>query len=82
MSESIMQWALAWLAGNPNMAVIFSVVAIARAIFKPACAMIQSYVDATPSIKDNQKWAAIKANKYFKAFAYALDYLLSIKLPK
>jgi hypothetical protein len=70
------------LASNPNFAVLITVMAIARAIFKPACAVIQSYVDATPDKADNEKWTAIQANKYFKALAYALDWFLSIKLPK
>lgn len=71
-----------FLASNPSLAVVLTIMSIARAVFKPACSLIQAYVDSTPSALDNEKWAAIQSNKTFKAVAYAMDFLFSIKIPK
>lgn len=71
-----------FLAANPHLAVVITIMAISRAVFKPACTLIQSYVDATPSKSDNETWAKIQNHKVFKAVAYAMDFLLSLKLPK
>lgn len=73
---------LPFLMSNPHLAVLITVMSVARVVFKPACALVQLYVDATPGESDNQKWKALQEHKVFKAVAYAVDYFLSIKLPK
>lgn len=77
MEELIMSFLIA----NPKLAILVTIMAVARAIFKPLCAVIQAYVDSTPSESDNVTWLAIKESKIFKALAYAMDFLLSVKIP-
>jgi hypothetical protein len=73
---------IGFLNTNPHFAVLFTLISVSRTVFKPACSLIQLYVDATPTKKDNEVWNKIKEKKSFKAAAYAIDYFLSIKLPK
>lgn len=80
--ENFMETLLTFLAGNPKLAVLFTVMVVARAVFKPACSVIQAYVDATPSQSDNEKWQKVRDHKAFKAVAYVMDLLLSIKIPQ
>lgn len=80
--ENFTEMLINFLANNPNMAIVLSIMVVSRAVFKPTCSMIQAYVDATESKSDNEKWAAIQEKKWFKALAYAMDFLLSIKIPK
>jgi len=82
MTEIIMGWLIPFLTSNPHLAVLLSIMAVSRAVFKPACSLIQIYVDTTPSKTDNETWAKIKESKQFKAVSYAVDFLFSIKLPK
>jgi len=51
-------------------------------LFKPACALIMAIVGVTKTDKDDKFVVAVAGNKYYKAFAWLVDYLLSIKLPK
>lgn len=80
--ESFMEMLLNFLANYPSAAVLFSVMIVSRAIFKPACLVIQSYVDASPSKADDERWVKIKNEKWFKGLALAMDFLLSIKIPE
>ncbi len=73
---------LDFLASNPHLAIVLTIMSCARMIFKPVCSVIQAYVDSTPDTKDNEKWVAIQQTKAFKSVAYILDLLLSIKIPK
>lgn len=73
---------LDFLAMNPHLAVLITIMTICRAVFKPGCALIQTYVDSTPWESDNQKWTAVQQNKIFKAVAFIMDFLFSLKLPK
>jgi hypothetical protein len=81
MSESILEMVIIFMANNPHLAVLITIMAVARSIFKPACSLVQAYVDSTPSQSDNKKWKEIQEHKAFKAVAYLLDLFLSIKLP-
>jgi peptidoglycan L-alanyl-D-glutamate endopeptidase CwlK len=73
---------IGFLSANPHFAVLLTVVSFCRAVFKPTCALIQLYVDSTPTIKDNEAWKSLQENKIFKSLAFIMDYFLSIKLPK
>lgn len=69
------------LATNyPWVMTIMLVISIARAINKPLFALLHAYVDATPSIKDNEFLAKLESSKIYKAICWVLDYTLSIKL--
>ena len=82
MTDTLIQWILGFMASNPHFAVLLTVMSFLRLVFKPTCSLIQLYVDATPSVKDNAWWLKFQDNKVFKAVAYAVDYFLSVKLPK
>lgn len=82
MSETIIYWVIDLLAANPHMAVLITIMSVARAIFKPLCSLIQKYVDSTPSEADNKWWLEVQNHKVFQAVAYFVDFFLSIKLPK
>jgi hypothetical protein len=66
----------------PTLAMIFMVVGVLRAIFKPLMTLLHSYVEATPSTKDNEVLAKVKESKVYSAVVWLLDYTASIKLPK
>jgi len=80
--DIIYAWILNFLATNPNMAVLITMMAFCRIVFKPTCALIQTYVDTTETKVDNEKWIAIQASKPFKAFLWLLDFFASVKVPK
>jgi len=81
MVESMIGWLIPFMSSNPHLAVLITIMGVSRTVFKPACALIQTYVDSTPSVIDNEKWKKIQEGKYFKALAYGMDFFLSIKLP-
>ena len=64
----------------PELASFFMVVGVLRSIFKPLQLVIDEYVKATPSDKDDSWWAGVKEHKVFKGLAWVLDYLASIKV--
>ena len=66
----------------PVVAMIFMVVGILRAIFKPLMSLLLSYVDATPSKVDNEMLEKFLNSKIYAGLVWALDYAASIKLPK
>ena len=61
---------------------ILAILGAFRTVFKPACALVRAIVGVTKTDKDDKLVDAVAANKYYKAFAWLVDYLLSIKLPK
>lgn len=65
----------------PMMASIFMIIGVLRSIFKPLMTLLHSYVDATPSEKDNASLEKLKASKVFAALVWFIDYSSSIKLP-
>ena len=66
----------------PNLAMAFMVVGVLRAIFKPLMTLLHSYVEATPSEKDNEILKKVMDSKFYSAIQWLLDYTASIKLPK
>jgi hypothetical protein len=54
----------------PTLAMIFMVVGVLRAIFKPLMTLLHSYVEATPSTKDNEVLAKVKESKVYSAVVW------------
>jgi hypothetical protein len=52
----------------------------ARLFFKPVMSFIHGIVEATPSKSDDAKLLVVESSKAFKAFAWLVDLLASIKL--
>jgi hypothetical protein len=73
---------LGLLQANPAVASCLASIGLARLIFKPIMIGVEAYVSQSPSKSDDEKLAKVKANKFYKAFAFILDYAASIKLPK
>lgn len=66
----------------PSLVAVFSVIGIMRAIFKPLMSLIESFVLATESKKDDMVLESAKASKIYKAIVWLIDYLASIKVDK
>lgn len=58
------------------------VMASLRVFFKPLMAIFKGVVDLTPSNKDNEFYAKMLENKFYKGFVFVVDWFASIKLPK
>ena len=82
MLETLMQWALGLASSHPQVATLFMAMGILRAVFKPIMTLAQSYVEASPSIKDNAWLAKVQQDKVFKALVWLLDYTASVKVPR
>lgn len=66
----------------PVVAMIFMVVGILRAVFKPFMTLLFSYVDATVGDADNKMLDKFVKSKVYSGLVWLLDYTASIKLPK
>lgn len=77
-----MQELIDFLSKYPMLLQVIIAMGTARMIFKPLMVFIQEVVNVTPSTKDNEFFEAMKANAIYKAIAFMLDYVGSIKLPK
>ena len=66
----------------PWMVQLFVVMGICRSVLKPLFSLLHTYVDATPSSKDNELLEKVEQSKYVKALSYVLDFLFSAKLLK
>jgi len=77
----VIEIVMGFLLNNPHMAVVLTFISVSRLMFKPICSLIQTYVDATPSLEDNAKWEALKKSKALKAAVYLLDLFASVKIP-
>lgn len=81
MEQMILQFVLGLGEKYPWALTIFAVVGFLRAVFKPIVGTMRLIADATPSQKDNILLDKAEASKVYKAIAWALDYVASIKLP-
>jgi hypothetical protein len=81
MEATLTEWVITLLASNPHLAILITVMSVCRMIFKPACALVQQIVDATPGKSDDVWWLRVQENKVFKAAAWLMDYLISLKFP-
>lgn len=61
---------------------ILVVVGVLRAVFKPTFAVLHAYVLATPSKNDDAVLDKVEASGAYKAVAFVLDWVTSIKLPE
>jgi len=69
------------LSKYPTLAVVLTVVAVARAVNKPLFAFLRALAEATPTPADNLLLEKAEGSKLYKAICFVLDYTLSIKLP-
>lgn len=56
-------------------------VGFSRSVMKILFTAVGQVVDLTPSQVDDEFWDKLLGHKVYKAVAFALDYLASIKLP-
>jgi hypothetical protein len=66
----------------PMLVAVFSIVGVLRAVFKPLMSLIEAYVGATESKKDDAVVEGFKAGKIYKAIVWFIDYFSSIKIDK
>jgi hypothetical protein len=67
---------------NPKLMMLFVAMGILRAIFKPIMVAVEAYVKSTPWQGDDEWFERVKAGKVYRAVAFLVDYLVSVKLPK
>ena len=77
-----MDFVLELILQYPTLGSIVAIMGTLRLILKPLVTAVQSYVASTASTRDDEIVEGILGNKYYKAFAYVLDWSASIKLPK
>ena len=66
----------------PTLGSIVVVMGTLRLILKPLVSAVQTYVASTASTRDDEIVEGVLSSKYYKAFAFILDYAASVKLPK
>jgi len=67
---------------GPFTASFFMIVGLFRTIAKPATDLILAITTATKTKKDDEFIVNVTSNRFYKAFIWLVNYLLSIKLPK
>lgn len=77
MDQQIIDFLVHFAQSQPWAMTVFMVMGVARAIFKPAIALVDAYVLSTPGKGDDEKVAQFKTGKLF----FVLDYLFSLKFP-
>lgn len=78
-----MEQMLTDLVHNYPMAVTFvMLLGVFRSIFKPIMTAIHAIVEATPTKADDLVLDEVERSRAYKAMAWIVDYLLSIKLPQ
>lgn len=71
------------LAGKYGaLAQVLMIMGIARLCMKPIMTAIGEVVKVTPSTKDDDLVAKILVSPWYKGVCFALDFILSIKLPQ
>lgn len=77
-----MEQVLQLILDVPHLPEVLIIMGAMRVVFKPLMATIQAYVDYTETLKDNELLDRLQQKGWFKAVAWVLDYVGSIKLPK
>lgn len=77
-----MDFFLEFLSKYPMVSMVMFYMSLMRIIFKPLCSLALEVTKATPSPKDEVVVEGFMNGKVYKAVAYALDWVASIKLPK
>jgi hypothetical protein len=70
------------VAAHPKLMGLFIFMGILRAVFKPLMKAIEAYVESTPWESDNQALEKLKSTRGYRAVAFLVDYLASVKLPE
>lgn len=65
---------------HPWLLTVLAAIATLRLVFKPIMSAVEAYVKSTPSTGDDEFVARARHSPAFKAFAWLLDYLGSIKV--
>lgn len=65
----------------PVLSSIVMTIGSLRLVMKPVVSAVLTYVENSPSVKDNEFIEKVKKNKYWKAAFWVLDYVSSVKLP-
>lgn len=68
-------------ADHPWAFSIFSIIGIFRVVFKPLMGVIKTAIDASGSQKAEDAYAHLMESQAYRALAWGVDYLASIKLP-
>lgn len=77
-----MEYMLSTLAADhPWLFTIFTIIGVLRVIFKPLMSLLKQVVDTTPTTKDDEFYNQLIDSQAYKAIAWGVDYLASIKLP-
>lgn len=66
----------------PVLSSLLVAIGVLRAIFKPLMTLLEKYVEATPSKKDDKWLLKVKESKYYAGIVWLIDYFASIKMPK
>ncbi len=73
---------LAWASDKiPVLATIALFMGTLRAFFKPVIAAIGQAVKETPTDRDDKIFDQVTTSKWFKVFAWLLDFFASVKNP-
>lgn len=70
-----------FLGTSPKLAAVFMFMGVSRAFAKPCVTFLQEIVKLTPTLKDDQFLSRLVESKGWKVFAWAFDYITSVKLP-
>ncbi len=81
MQDTIIQILLAFIAKYPLASSLFMIMGVLRAVFKPLVTAARAYVESTPGLGDDEKLDGIMGSSAYKAVAFELDFVASIKLP-
>lgn len=68
-------------ATHPILMSILVAVGGLRLLMKPIMVGLHRFVRMTPTAKDNELLAKLESSKAWRAFAWTVDYLGSVKLP-
>ena len=80
--EWIIQLAISFLGANPVLGTVLMIMGILRVAMKPLMGLIKSITDATETKVDDEAIDGFLASPLYKAIAWFIDYVGSIKLPK
>lgn len=71
---------VALAAKYPLLVTIFSVIGLARAIFKPVMAVVETRVKESESTSDDELLAKVESSRWWKVFTFILDWGASVKV--
>lgn len=80
--DQVSQAIISLIGQFPVLGSVIFAMGLLRLVFKPLMTIIQNVVAQTESKKDDEVLAKVEGNVFFKALAWLVDFLGSIKLPK